>query len=65
LTHAEVPKRKVGSGGPKKTSEMTDKLTKCEATINPKITAVQLENKLSDVASAGVCPYCAATVELV
>ena len=37
LTRGEMPKREVGSGRPKKTSEMTDKLIKREVTINPKI----------------------------
>ena len=40
-----VPKRKCGSGAPKKTSPRTDKLLKREVTSYPSITAVELKNK--------------------
>ena len=36
-----VPKRKSGSGAPKKTSPRTDKLLKREVTSYPSITAVE------------------------
>ena len=40
-----VPKRKSGSGAPKKISPRTDNLLKREVTSNPSITAVGLKSK--------------------
>ena len=54
-----VPKRKCGSGAPKKASPQTDKLLKREVTSYPSTTAVELENKhpelLHNVSTRTIC----------
>ena len=40
-----IPKRKSGSGAPKKTSPRTDKLLKRKVTSYPSITTVELKTK--------------------
>ena len=49
LPHGMIPKRKSGSGAPKKTSPRTDKLLKREVTSYPSITAVKLKSKHSEL----------------
>ena len=49
LPHGMVPKRKSGSGAPKKTSPRTDKILKREVTSYPSITAVELKSKHSEL----------------
>ena len=47
LSPGIVPKRKSGSGAPKKTSPRTDKLLKREVLLYPSIPTVELKNILS------------------
>jgi len=49
LPHGMVPKRKSGSGVPKKTLPRTDKLLKHEVTSYPSITAVELKSKHTEL----------------
>ena len=54
-----VPKRKSGSGAPKKTSPGTDKLLKHKVSSCPSITAIELKNKhhehLHNVSTRTIC----------
>ena len=49
LSPGMVPKRKSGSGGPKKTSPRTDKFLKREVLSYPSISSVELKNMYSEL----------------